>query len=236
MAKNWNEKDVDNALNEVQAGLMSVRGAALKYGIPETILRRRKNEIPDFPITSITGRKQELSWEVEGALADCIGILCKHGFSPSIDDILNLVQENLEANNIKTSFVNNRPGRRWLDGFVKRNSLSLKKANMITKTRKSATSNPFIIYQFYDMLEEVVRLNNIGPNQIWNCDETGFPHDPTSCRVVGPRGKVSYKVTAGPGRQNTTVLASCSAAGDVFPPLIVFQGKNFQSSWKGKFL
>ena len=117
MAKNWNEKDVDNALNEVQAGLMSVRGAALKYGIPETTLRRRKNEIPDFPITSITGRKQELSWEVEGALADCIGILCKHGFSPSIDDILNLVQENLEANNIKTSFVNNRPGRRWLDGF-----------------------------------------------------------------------------------------------------------------------
>ena len=49
----------------------------------------------------------------------------------------------------------------------------------------------------------------------------------TSCRMVGPRGKVSYKVIAGPGRQNTTVLASCSAAGNVFPPLIVFPGKTF---------
>ena len=38
----------------------------------------------------------KLNREVEGALADCIGILCKHGFSPSINDILNLVKENLE--------------------------------------------------------------------------------------------------------------------------------------------
>ena len=91
-----------------------------------------------------------------------------------------------------------------------------------------ATTNPFVIYDFYDMLKNVIKSNYLSKRQIWNCDEMGFPHDPNSCKVVGPRGKVLFKVTPGPSRQNTTVLAACSASGEVLPPMIIFQG-----TWKG---
>ncbi|KAJ8895826.1 hypothetical protein PR048_001164 [Dryococelus australis] len=37
----------------------------------------------------------------------------------------------------------------------------------------------------------------------------------------------------GAGRENTTVLACCNAVGKVLPPLIVFQGANLWSTWKG---
>ena len=38
---------------------------------------------------------------------------------------------------------------------MKRNRLTHKKAEMISCARKSNTSNPFIIYDFYEQLEKV---------------------------------------------------------------------------------
>ena len=34
-------------------------------------------------------------------------------------------------------------------------------------------------------------------------------------------------------RDNITTLAVCNATGKVLDPLIIFQGKNFQSLWRG---
>ena len=90
----------------------------------------------------------------------------------------------------------------------------MKKANMISSARKSATSNPLIIYDFHDILEKLVK-------------EKKFPNDPQKCKIVGVKGKTAYKVTCGAGRENTTTLAVCDdAARRVWDPLIVFAGKN----------
>ena len=78
-----------------------------------------------------------------------------------------------------------------------------------------------------------MREKKFKPEQVWNCDESGFPHDPLKCRVVSVKGKTAYKVTCGARRENTTTLAVCSAAGRVLDPLIVFSGKNLQSTWRG---
>ena len=48
------------------------------------------------------------------------------------------------------------------------------------------------------------------------------------------RGKTAYRVTAGAGRENTTTLAVANAAGKALPPLVVFQGKNFQFTWRSE--
>lgn len=109
----------------------------------------------------------------------------------------------------------------------------MKKANMISSARKSVTSNPFIIYDFYDALEKLVNEKKLKASQIWNCDESGFLNDPQKCKVVGVRGETAYKVTCGAGRDNTTTSAVCNAAGRVLDPLIVFAGKNLQSTWRG---
>lgn len=44
----------------------------------------------------------------------------------------------------------------WIKSFMKRNGLSHKKAEMISTARKANTSNPFIIFDFYDQLEQVI--------------------------------------------------------------------------------
>ena len=72
------------------------------------------------------------------------------------------------------------------------------------------------------------------PKQIWNCDESGFLTDPQKCKVVSVKGEVAYKVTPGARRENITTLAVCNAVGRAMNLLIIFKGKNYQSSWAGE--
>ena len=137
-------------------------------------------------------------------------------------------------NDISTPFKYDRPGRTWMKAFMKRNKLSLKKASMICISRKSNTANPFVIYDFYDKLATIFDANpDLNPENIWNCDESGFPTDPGKSKVIAPRNKPGFKLSYGARRENITTLAVCNATGKVLDPLIIFQGKNFQSSWCG---
>ena len=46
-------------------------------------------------------------------------------------------------------------GNTWLINFLRRNKLTMKKAEMISSAQMSNTANPFIIYDFFDQFENV---------------------------------------------------------------------------------
>ena len=223
--KVWTETDMEMALDEVRRG-ETIKGTARKYGMSEGLIRHRIKRGISSEEVKAPGRPTILSPEEEKRLTECIATMCTLGFSPTKDQIKDLVKEYVEGHNIKTPFNNNRPGKDWIRLFMNRNKLSLKKANMISSARKSATSNPFVIYDFYDVIEKIIKENNLGPKQIWNCDESGFPHDPSKCMSVTVKGQVAYKVTCGSGRENTTTLAVVNAAGRVLDPLMRFRIQN----------
>ena len=87
-----------------------------------------------------------------------------------------------------------------------------------------------MIYGFYDVIEEIITAKKLGPLQIWNANETGFPMDPQNSKVIAPVGEVGFATTGGAGRENTTLLGVCNGASRVLDPLIIFQGKNLQST------
>ena len=58
---------------------------------------------------------------------------------------------------------------------MKHNRISLKKPNMTSSAWKSTTSNPFLVFGFYDTLEKVMSEKQFLSSQIWNLDESGFP-------------------------------------------------------------
>ena len=150
-------------------------------------------------------------------------------------DVVAMIRDYVTINNLKTQFKDQSPGPLFVSGFMKRNNLSLKKGSMMCLARKANAGNPFIIYDMYDQLEAIKRrFPDLKPEGVFNCDESGFPVDPSRCRVVGPKGKECVKIRSGAGRENHTVLAVTSAAGEVCDPLIIFKGKNMQSSYRGK--
>ena len=60
-----------------------------------------------------------------------------------------------------------------------------------------------MIHDFYDVIEEII-TKKLGPSQIWNANETGFPMDPQKSKVIAPVDEVGF-TTVGAGRENTTV-------------------------------
>ena len=233
MGKLWTEEDIAKALEEVEKKTASVRAAAKKYGMTEGTLRHRIKMKNENKVLVGAGRPPAFDKNVEKELTECIATMCKLGFSPNRSQLKDIVQSYVTSNNIKTPFTNNRPGKDWVRDFMSRNKLSGKKANIISSARKSATSNPFLIYDFYEVIDRIITEKNLGPSQIWNVDETGFPMDPQKSRVIAPIGETGFTTTGGSGRENTTVLGVCNAAGRVLDPLIIFQGKKLQSTWRG---
>ena len=76
-------------------------------------------------------------------------------------------------------------------------SLSLKQATKLSVPIYNATKNPFIIYHYYDILEETIERLNLRnrPHLIWNCDESGLPHEPKKCKVITGKGQKTLLVS-----------------------------------------
>ena len=50
--------------------------------------------------------------------------------------------------------------------------------------------------------------------------------------VVSQKGQKTLQIVTGSDRDNTTVLAAAASSGVTLPPLIVFQGKQVQTTWR----
>lgn len=226
----WSQETLCQAVDAVKAGLSGYE-AAKTYNIPrktimDRVIGRRGKK------SSTQGRPTALSAETEKVIADCLHIMERNGFGLTRKEVLELVGDYVKKNNIKTPFANGHPGSDWFSSFMFRYKLSIKKPQAVELARKKA-ADPFIIQEFYNILEKVVKelgLEN-KPERIYNIDETSYCSDPQKTKVVGLKGYPSTRTTSSAGKTNTTVLVAGNAAGGKGPPFIIFKGKHVWSSW-----
>jgi len=173
--------------------------------------------------------------EVEEMLAACFRDMVRLGQGPTEKEMRNLVAEYIRENNVPTKFKDQYPGSDWAHNFMNRHKLKLKKGTSMQIDRKERTSDPFIIYSFYDVLEkEMQRLQlQDKPSHIYNLDETSFPLHSSKTHSLGIIGQKTIRVTASSGRKNITVLATICVDGTALPPCIVFKGKRMMQHWTG---
>lgn len=227
--KKYTKEDLDKAANLVRSEGFSIRTAAKAFGIDKSKLSRYINK------KNLTkqGRKTSLSLDVEQDLASKLVTMAQWGFALTKLEVKNAVQTYVQENNLTTAFKDGRPGDDWFKNFCRRNRLSLKKMEQLEKSRRLATSDPFIIYSFYDKVEKCINDLNLTSSQIWNVDETFLPMDPSRIKGIAAKGQKVHRNIEGSGKENVTVMGCISASGCSLPPLIIFQGQNLWSSWKG---
>nr|CAD7431260.1 unnamed protein product [Timema monikensis] len=227
----YSVETLQTAVADVENSNKTLREAATFYGIPATTIYYRIEGRKSSRDKIGSGRSTILDTATESLLVEYLIARSKLGYPCDKEELLDLVQEFVVNNTIKTPFVNNRPGHDWYTGFMKRHpSLSLKKAEMLQKVRIDAR-DPEVVYDFFDMLRRVYDEHEMKDRGdfIFNCDESGFPSDPSKLRALGEKGKPLSRVSGGSGKENTTVLACVSAAGVALPPLIVFKGAAVQA-------
>ena len=121
----------------------------------------------------------------------------------------------------------------WWSRFKKRHpELTARRAESLSKARMAASSRK-MLDTYYDKLQETLTENELmhKPGHIFNCDESGFPLDHKTGRVVTRRGqRHTYTITSG-NKTNITVMACVSAAGYALPPMIIFDRKGLNPEW-----
>lgn len=218
--KSYTPQNVETAVKAVQNG-MSLRAASEKYNVPRsTISIKNKGKVP---LNASMGPSTYLSKEEE-KLCEWIIYLGQRGFPVTKTKLLESVQALVTELGRETPFVNNKPGRHWLEAFLRRHPhLSKRIAQTLTSTRASVTEVALRNW-FKEVEEHLTKLNLvlIDPSRVFNCDESGFRLCPELGHVIVKKGAKSvYTVVSGDEKECLTVLFMVNAAGSMVPPMVL---------------
>lgn len=223
----YTERDMEEALNAVKNG-MKLTEAATHYNIPRSTLHgKSKGTVPEKrkmgPDTVLTADEEDKieAWILGKALV---------GFGMHTDEIKDAVQKILKESSRKNPFTDDRPGRKWMELFLRRHkAISKKHTEIISKARASVTEKS--LREWFAELETFLTENNtsdvlIRPGSIFNADETGVQTCPKSGVLLGPKGEKNfYEITTGTPKECISVLCTFSADGNAVPPMIVYSYK-----------
>lgn len=221
----YKEEQLSEAMAAIRNG-MKIREASRVFGVPRGTLQDRLHlRVPEVPRKM--GPNSVLTKEEETALKDWCIALAKCGFPLKCEDLLNTVHNIISEENRPNPFVNNRPGKKWYQSFLKRNpELSERTPENISKGRAAVTEEG-IRKWFAELLQHLQDINATdiltNPDRIFNGDETSFYICPKTGKVIAPRGyKNVYKIIKGKEKEAVTVLLFISASGNTLPPCVVF--------------
>ena len=235
MVRNYKRKTTDKysretllaAVNVVGEGQMTALKASTVYGVPRPTIISHLNG--DRGMKSKThGRPTVFTTECEKDMASMLHSMERRGFGLTQREVRALVGQYVRRSNI--DIKDGIPGEEWKRGFKKRNKLSIKKPQSVEIARKKA-ADPFLVNEFYDLLEEIVQEQTLEGDQIWNLDETSFCQDPGKSKIIGLKGFQATRTTSSPGRDNTTELFACNSWGQKIIPLIIFKGTYLWNTW-----
>ena len=158
------------------------------------------------------------------------------GFPLTINRVCQLAFQYAKINGI-TGFSDEsqKAGRKWLNGFLKRNpGIHVRKAQNLSIARAMG-ANPTVIGNWFKLLDEVKQKCQItSPSQIWSGDETGVQNVPKEVKVVGAKNIRTFQQVASEQGETSTILTFINACGDVVPPMVIHKAARVQDSWKVK--
>jgi hypothetical protein len=108
--------------------------------------------------------------------------------------------------------------------------LKIKWTQSLKKCR-AASLNPTTVKEFYNLLEELVRVYNIPPENIWNMDEKGVQLGVGgSIAAIVDRDHRTANIEDG-NREHVMIIETVSADGKTLNPSVIFQGKRLNGTW-----
>lgn len=137
-----------------------------------------------------------------------------------------------ESKGRETNFIQNKPSKMWFYRFLKRHpSVSMRKTQDMSTLRAQVTEKRLLVQNccrgFCGGWSGHFKGRPKKNLQLLNCDETGFPFNPSNTHVlVAKEDKKVYQLSVD-SRQQMTVLGCASAGGDLLEPLIIYPGQRF---------
>lgn len=218
------------AVNEIKNGNLNVKKAAERYGINRSTLinhlKKSKCGKVGHP-TVLTSNEEEL-------LVHSLIKLGEWGFGLDRRKVRLCVQEFVKRMDRPNPFKDGLPGEDWCRQFENRwrNQLSRRISQNLPKNRADACSAEIIEDFFLKLNETVERLGlQNKPENIYNCDESGFQTDAGQQKILCKRGSRNpHKVVGSTTKATYTILVCCNAIGTYLPLFVNYKGLHLYSN------
>lgn len=226
---------VNRALELVRKDKFSIRKAARCVGINNETLRlyvHGKRSLPTDIQKSPFNHRQVFSSPQEAKIAEylktCSALF--HGLRQ--DQARELAFEFGQKNDIRMPdswHTNKKAGVDWLQGFIKRNGLSLRTPEATSMVRAQGF-NKQAVDVFFKNLKDVLTRFKFKPVNIYNLDETGITNVHAFPRVISEKGRKQVgQITSQERGTLVTVCCTVNAIGNALPPFFVFPRVNYRS-------
>lgn len=206
-----------------------INRAALEYGVPKSTLKDRVAGRVQHGAKS--GKTPYLSPNEEKELVDYLITCSKIGYPKRRDDVIGIVCRTLENKN--GGPVKDFTGKGWWTRFMEQwPMLSLRKGDALAQPRANAV-NTENISEYYSLLEKTLKKHGLFncPSRLYNMDESGMLLDHKPHKVIVLRGTKKVHCRTSGNKAQISVLACANAAGNVIPPMVIFEGKRLNPEW-----
>lgn len=230
------EKQIQEAVERVKEG-HSLRETARNFNISKSALSRHvracgEMDVSNYIFTPNTTVNQVFTNHQEEMLAHYLKQASKMHYGLSPLESRKLAYQYAVRLNVKypDSWTRNeRAGKEWFFGFMRRHSsLSIRRPEA-TSLSRSTSFNKKNVGDFFTNVADVYKRHNFQAHRIWNCDETGLTTVHRPSKVVGQKGmKQVGQVTSGERGQLVTLCCFINAAGNTIPPVFIFPRVNFK--------
>ena len=225
--KVWTDTQMLAAIDAAKSG-SGINHAAIDHGVPSsTLMDRLSGHV-------IHGAKpgplSYFSNKEEGELANFFKDCASVGYGKTRRDVMNIAQSVAEEKGV---LKGTRICQGWWRRFLERQKdLTLRRGDNTAHVRMAAV-NQQTLMQYFELLKDTLIENNLlnSPSQIHNMDESGMPLDPKAPNVVAVKG-VRYRSSGKKGQ--VTIVVCGNAAGQVIPPMVIFDAKNLNHAWTDK--
>lgn len=208
----WSTAQLNVAVHRVKAKDLSLRQAAILYGIPRSTL---SDHVTGKSTKRYGGVSKALSSTEENEIVITCQVLAELGFPMNVDYVNAVVIDYLKQEGKPNPFGKSGvPGRDWWSRFFKRHpELVKRKPQHLTKTRAEA-NDPKVLDEWFAKVKSLFHSTKLEDfdeakiaQRLWNCDETGFCTAVVSNKVLARWGaKIVHEVGGGSGREYITLL------------------------------
>lgn len=203
----------------------SLRAVAKKFSLSAETLRRRQNGGIGKQIAR--NSQQLLSPEQEQELVQWILHLEMEGHAPTHNTVRAMASRISQE-----SGASGRIGHHWLQRFLTRQPAIRSKLGRKIEVLRIENTKADSLRTFFELFRRVRKEYKVADEDIWNMDETGLALGSSAHQQVLGRSATSRTYKKSPeNREWVSTVETISAAGRSIPCLVIFKGKNIQSSW-----
>lgn len=232
--QSWSTTSMLKAIEAVNKGEMGWLRASKVFGVPQATLRRhalKTNKVIKAGEKQLGRFKTIFPPEVERQLVEHLKLLESRFFGLTRKDVLSLAYLLAVRNGFQHCFNNETKtaGKDWLREFRRRNpDIALRKPEATSAARAQAFNKPQVA-QFFKILEDVIKKENINNMNIYNADESALSTVQRPQKIFATTGRKQVgAITSAERGSHVTVVCCMSSNGNFIPPALIFPRKNMK--------